>query len=129
MEPINGLSSIMEILRRQISDNAKRLDQIGKTRIHGSAAKASKSEITSPKELRALIQERIKGLNPQEPHYQQKAKRLFLESVMRWEFGNEISHDQEFNDLLTEIQQLIELSPEVKRQFDTLIEQFGARAT
>ncbi len=126
MEPINGLSNIMEILRRQISDNAKRLDKTGKSGGHRAARNVTRSGTTSPKELRALIQDRIKGLNADEARYQYKAKRLFLESVVISEFGNEISRDQGFNDMLDDIQDVIESNADTKQLFDSLIGELSA---
>ena len=117
----------MEVLRRQIADNARRLDSTGKTIVHDNAANAAKPGKASPKELRAVINDRIKGLDPQEPQYRHKAKQLFLESVITWEFGSEIARDQEFSGMLKEIQEQIETTPEVKRQFDNLIKQLIAR--
>jgi hypothetical protein len=127
MDPINGLNNIMEILRRQIADNAKRLDHPGKTSRLGASQTGQKSGKTSPGELRALIHDRIKSLDPQETQYQHKAKRLFLESVMAWEFGNDIVRDQEFSDMIADIQETLETTPEIKRQFDGLIEQLTVR--
>lgn len=127
MDPINGLNNIMEILRRQIADNAKRLDRPGKTGRLGASRTGQNPGKTSPGELRALIHDRIKGLNPQEAQYQHKAKRLFLESVMAWEFGNDIIRDQEFSDMIADIQETLETTPEIRRQFDGLIEQLTTR--
>lgn len=117
----------MEVLRRQIADNARRLDSTGKTTTHDNAANTAKPGKASPKELRTIINDRIKGLDPQEKQYRHKAKQLFLESVLTWEFGSEIARDQEFSGMLKEIQELLETTPEIKRQFDNLIEQLTAR--
>lgn len=125
MDPINGLNNIMEILRRQIADNAQRLDRSGKAGRSSISRNEPKAGKPSPHELRALIHDRIKGLDPREPHYRHKAKRLFLESVMAWEFGSNIVRDQEFSELIADIQETLETTPEIERQFDGLIDQLA----
>lgn len=126
MDPVNSLGNIMEVLRRQISDNAQRLDRAGKTGSQRSAAHATKTNAPAPKELRALIQERIKGLSSNEPQYQHKAKRLFLESVMIWEFGSDIARDQRFGEMLQTIQETLESSPDTQQSLDKLLQQLTA---
>lgn len=127
MEPINGLSNILEVLRRQISDNAQRLDKTGKTGSYRTAENASTSGAASPKELRALIYERLKGMNSNEAQYKHKAKRLFLESVVTWEFGGDIVRDQNFDDMLNSIQDAIDSNAETKVMFDRVIGELSAR--
>lgn len=126
MEPINGLNNVMEILRRQIADSAKRLDRSGNGSKLGTSRTSQKAGKTSPDELRALIHDRIQGLDPGKAQDQRRAKRVFLESVMAWEFGNDIVRDQEFNDMIADIQETLETMPEIKHQFDGLIEKLTA---
>lgn len=126
MDPVNSLGNIMEVLRRQISDNAQRLDRAGKIGSQRSTATTAKTNTPAPKELRALIQERIKGLSSNEPQYQHKAKRLFLESVMIWEFGSDIARDQRFGEMLQTIQETLESSPDTQQSLDKLLQQLTA---
>jgi hypothetical protein len=46
---------------------------------------------------------------------------------MAWEFGNDIVRDLEFSDMIADIQETLETTPEIKRQFDGLIEQLTVR--
>jgi len=120
MEPVGNLSSIIEVLRRQIADNAAKIDRTGRSGAGGRAPVASKTAQPTIQQLRETIKERIQHLDRNAPDYGRSVKRAFLEAVISWEFGNEILLDQGYGDMLSDIQSLIEADESLQKQFEKL---------
>jgi len=118
MDPIHGLNQILEILRRQLSARSSRTPQAGPSAAPGTT-KRSPSRI-STEEMRRRLSERIAALDPAD----QKAKKgaqVFVESILAWQFGEELLHDPEFPDMSREIQNAMTSDPAVWRRFQALL--------
>ena len=85
----------------------------GKSRSKGSA----KADIA---ELKSQITARLRELDPDERSSPQAA-RIFVESALAWEFGDEILTDPNFAKLASDIQQAIGSSPEAREKFAELL--------
>ncbi len=120
MSRIDGLSQVMEVLRRQMAENAKKMEK-GKTGASASANPAKVKKI-SAQDLQQRIRERLRPLG-RLTGYNAKAARIFLESVLTWEFGDDLTHDPRFGDLLNEINRAMENDPDLKLRLQTLIQQ------
>lgn len=127
MDPINRLNHMMETLRREMAAKAQRFDQPGTPGKSAEAAPLAKQpgRLSVP-ELKRRIQERIKAVGPDEKGQQNKARRIFLESVLTWEFGDALLLDKHFDELLDNIEKSFESSPEMDAQFSQLVEELSA---
>jgi len=121
MSRIDGLSQVMEVLRRQMAENAKKLEK-GRTTPSTISTDPNKVNKISAQDLQQRIRERLRPLGST-TGYNQKAARIFLESVLTWEFGEDLVHDPRFTDLLNEINQTMETDAELKMRLQTLIQQ------
>ena len=120
MDPINPLSGLAEILRKRMS-----VEAAGKG---GQYAKASASAGTagvrpSAESLRKRLQGAVAAIDPNDPNKRSKATRLFVESVLTWQFGEALLNDPRFNDLADEVQTVLESEP---RLVDTLMSSVSA---
>lgn len=126
LDSVNRLSQMMEVLRRQMAESARRMET-GESRTSKAGQPGSASAKSGIQELRARLHERLSALDPTDPRRSRKAKRLFLESVLAWEFGNELPLDRRFDDMLEDIQHTISASPELDARFDQLLNEIAAK--
>lgn len=60
-----------------------------------------------------LIAERVRALDPADPERGRKAFRIFLESVLLAELGEELINDHGFYELVDQVQRTMEASPQI----------------
>jgi len=72
-------------------------------------------------DLKTQIAKRLTGLSPEERR-SKRGQQVFLESVLVWEFGDEITSDPAFAQLTAEIQQAIEKESAVSDRFGDMLE-------
>ena len=127
MDPVNRLNHLMEALRRQMAEKAQRFDQPGASGKSSDTAPAAKppGRMSVP-ELKRRVQDRIKAVGREDRNRQNKAKRIFLESVLAWEFGEALLLDKNFDELLDRIEKSFAASPEMDAQFSQLVEELSA---
>ena len=119
MDPINRLNRLVETLRQQMAESARRLDT---AKPHAAEFKPqNRSARLSVEELRRRIQERVKAIEPDNPDRRRRARRIFLESVLAWEFGDELLLDSRLDRLIDNIQQTFESDPEIDAQLGDVI--------
>jgi hypothetical protein len=61
----------------------------------------------------SLIAERVRALDPADPERGRKAFRIFLESVLLAELGEELINDHGFYELVDQVQRTMEASPQI----------------
>lgn len=61
----------------------------------------------------SLIAERVHALDPADPERGRKAFRIFLESVLLAELGEELINDHAFYELVDRVQRTMEASPQI----------------
>lgn len=125
MDPINRLNRLLETLRQQIAESARRSDT-SRTQTSPSQSGNGAVKLALP-ELRRRIQDRIQGVEPTTPEGQRQAKRLFLESVLVWEFGDNLLLDKQYQHMLDNIQATIESDPDTDKQFTALVTDLSRR--
>ncbi len=102
MDPLGGISPVMELLRRQMSENLERLRRGGGMPAGARALPPIANRPVAPT-LRQSLSARIKALDPDDPQYQQRATALFVESVLRAEFGDAAINDPEFRLVIRDV--------------------------
>lgn len=123
MDSINRLNRVMEILRRQIADSARHLESPHKASASTTLARSKPAAQAPVEELKRRITERLRTVESSDPRREQKVRRVFLESVLAWEFGDNLLQDSRIDDLLDNIQETISASTDVSRQLDELLAQ------
>ena len=118
-DPISGLTGIMQALRQRMADRSKK---------SGSSAAKSPAEKSRPRpsgkasidELKSQIAARLGAMSPDERSSSQAA-RIFVESALAWEFGDEILTDPDFAKLVSDVEQAIASSPKSRQEFANLL--------
>ena len=99
MDKINKLNSVVNILRSQLTRTQE--DKSKKAPLpKGKAATAPRPDI---KELERQVINRIGKINPDADDYKHRSIRVLVESILVWEFGDEILNDPDCDVLLGNI--------------------------
>lgn len=111
----------MEILRRQLSESRRRAD-IAAEHAHknlvGTSPSSSRHGVTG---LKLRVQERIRQLDRTNPDFQQKSQRIFVESILAWELGEQILRDPQFERLVDQVNMAMASQPEIQAQMNELL--------
>jgi hypothetical protein len=119
MDPINRLNSIMAVLQRQITETGRHARPSHKP----ASAHPPTVQPAAPalQELKRKLQKRLRGINPDDSQKDRKSQRLFLESVIAWEFGEGLLQESRFDELIDNIQQALTSNPAVESQIRELM--------
>jgi len=123
MDPINRLNGVLEALRRQIAESARRMDA-DQTATNRSTDTTQSQTAPKPTlgELKNRIRERLKTIDNGDVSHK-RGRRIFLESVLSWEFGDEVLADPRFHEIIDNVQDTIAADPDTDRQFALLLEE------
>lgn len=121
MEPISTVGQLVETLRKQLSEAQNRPGVLNKA--PGSTPASSASGRADVDALRQKIQEKLRRVNATDPKAEQKSIRIFLESVLLWEFGERLMDDPKFYALLDDVQHSMESDPAIHETLATLLAQ------
>lgn len=123
MSRIDSLSQVMETLRRQLAESAKKLDRGTKAPAKSDASSTPEAvPRVSAQDLQKRVRERLQALGDG-AGYRQKATRVFLESILTSEFGDDLVHDMRFAEMLNEIDKALQADPELKSRMHALFDQ------
>jgi hypothetical protein len=106
VEPVNSLSQVLAILRRQMSERSGKLGTRSPVAASRSPESASGSEAFL--EVQRKVRERIRAIDPGDERRQSKAVRFFLEGVLQHEFGDSMLTDPAFFTLIDDVQTAME---------------------
>ena len=126
MERINSLTQIMQLLQRQFSSkDASKTGTIKKTASSNNVTN-DKSAIskTTIKQLESRIVDRIKLINPDDKQWHNKAGRVLVDSVLVWEFGEQIVQDSRFTEMSQKILQTLSSHQKTEIKLHSLLEKF-----
>ena len=103
MDPVNGVGQIVQILRRKLGE--RRVDR-SSTDSSSKSAGTNRTRKAPAEEIRRRIGTRIGELD-EDDRTGPKAAQIFVESVIAWEFGDDVLQDPEFGELAREVAETI----------------------
>ncbi|WP_332879679.1 hypothetical protein [Massilia sp. S19_KUP03_FR1] len=86
-----------------------------------AGASASSANTAVRKRSAGLLAERVRALDPLDPERGRKAFRIFLESVLLAELGEELINDPAFYTMVDQVQRTMESSPEIAAAMTTAV--------
>jgi hypothetical protein len=125
IDPVNRLNQMMEVLRREMAESAARAET-GKAQTSKSGTQPQVAAKQGMQELRSRLHERLRTLDPADPRRLHKARRVFFETVLAQEFGNDLLLDSRLDDMLDSIQETISSNSELDARFNALLEEISA---
>ncbi|HWW08333.1 hypothetical protein [Collimonas sp.] len=105
MTSINATAEIAALIRSQVASLRKP---------SGSTASKSQSKhgkLQDERDIAALIAQRVKVIDPDDPQRERKAFRIFLESVLLAELGGDLINDPAFYQMVEDVQLQMESDP------------------
>jgi hypothetical protein len=119
MDPVSRLDQILQVIGRQMSERASHLEAGAKT--IGSATPARAARRPSLAVLKSKVQQRLRALDPNDARRADKARRIFLESVLAWQFGDELLLDRGFEEIVSGVQEALRAHPGVDARLVQLL--------
>lgn len=111
MAGINSVQQIVATIRAEMSSRVVKNDR------RGPAVAAKRPAHAKPAQARSrmsgLLQQRVAALDPADPQRGRKAFRIFLESVLLAEFGEELINDPAFYAMVDQVQLAMEDDPQI----------------
>lgn len=119
MDPVSNLGQVLAVLRRQISERSVALG--GRATAHAPKPEngAAAEEM---RDVQKKIQLRIRAIDADDARRQSKAVRIFLEGVLRREFGDAVINDSAFYALIDDVQAAMESDPGLNTELRDLIQ-------
>lgn len=109
MAPITPLDGIAEILRKRVAGEATaKGKRPGSSTQTGATGAVTRLPIET---LRRRLASSVAKINANEPGSGEQLTRLFVESVLAWQFGEELLSDPGFTELISEVQTTLESEP------------------
>jgi hypothetical protein len=118
MDPVNNLGQVISILRRQMSERSAKL---GPQLARASTAESEAAAAQELRDIQKKIQLRIRALDADDERRHSKAVRIFLEGVLRREFGDTMINDPAFYSLIDDVQLAMESDPGTNESLRGLI--------
>jgi len=119
MDRISGLNQIIEVLRKNIGKSRSGTTESSKNKASDSQVETNSTSQLSIEELENRIIERVKSVDIDEKNGKTKAY-IFIESVLAWEFGEDILNDPGFHDLVSRVAESIQSVEHVDKKLNQL---------
>jgi hypothetical protein len=121
MDPLGAVSPLMDVLRRQMSENLTKLRQSGSA----SGARTPpriESRPVAPN-VRQTLARRLRSMDPRDPQFQDKATALFVQSILTSEFGEELVNDAGFRQVIRDVALTMREEPAIAEDLARLFEE------
>ena len=103
MNTISNVQAIVASIRAEIAQRA-----VGQTATLATRKKRERGKPSPMPPPRSLINARVNALDPADPQRGRKAFRIFLESVLLNELGQELINDNAFYQMVDQVHQTME---------------------
>jgi hypothetical protein len=119
---IDPSADLINVLRTQLATRARTKKASGDNKPEKSEHLEQPRAITSPQEIKKRIGRQIKKLNLQSETERRYARRIFLESILAWDFGDQVLNDRRFDFIIKDVEESLSMDSNVSRTFDLLLE-------
>lgn len=107
MDPISPLNGLTELLRKRITAEAsgKRGGPSSRSKEAGAGRLEHKADVEA---LREQVIRSMQAIDPADSTRSTKTMRVFVESVLVWQFGTGVLSDPTFANLVSDVQAALE---------------------
>ena len=119
MDPVHRLDQILQIIGRQMSERASRLEAGAKAVPATTPQRPARRPSLAA--LQEKVRERLQAIDPDDPRRADKARRVFLESVLSWQFGNDLLLDRGFEEIVSGVQEALRAHPRIDARLARLL--------
>lgn len=125
MDPINRLDQVLQLIGRQMSERAVRLDTGARLKSPEGSARVSRRPPLAA--LKRKMRERLASIDVADERRGEKARRVFLESVLTWHFGDELLLDRGFEELVRGVEEALQAHQYTDARLNQLLLELTAR--
>jgi hypothetical protein len=119
---MTGINSVQQIVATIRAEMASRVAQGGVRGLKPELKRPARSKAaTAGTRMGGLINQRVAALDPADPQRGRKAFRIFLESVLLGEFGEELMNDPAFYQMVDDVQQSMEGDARITAAIDKAV--------
>ncbi|OWQ43756.1 hypothetical protein CDL60_28515 [Roseateles noduli] len=104
MTSINAANAVALFIRQQGIGRRQGPGATAKTTPAGQAGVGKSGKGTGQQDVAALVFRRIRFIEPTDPDRRRKAFRIFIESVLLVELGDELINDPKFYEIVDEVE-------------------------
>lgn len=129
MERIDALTQIMQVLKRKLSDPQTENTRATKKPSLPETTNSESVSISnaSVQQLETRIAERVKSINRSDSQWYSKAGRVFVDSVLAWEFGDQLVQDARFSEMSQKVLQVLNGDQSIQNKLHQLLDQFASK--
>lgn len=120
MDPVNGL---VQILRQKLSERPNTVESKNTSKPSATNTTSSTEAKLSIGEVKRKIGERVKALSDDE-HQPTHAAQIFVESIITWEFGDQLLQDPKFGELSKDVVNTLSQHPTVWKHMQSMLSEF-----
>ena len=115
MNTIDSTSRFLTQIAEQVSGLVKQFPEIEKK---STLSVGEKRSLNTPRDVNTLVAQRVQAIDIDDPRRRRKAFRIFLESILLNELGEDLVNDPGFHTLVDNVQQTMERNPELLAAID-----------
>ncbi len=116
LDPVDNITQIMQVLRRQMAENLSRLRQSGAL----PPARADHAPAPAAQSLRETLQRRVCALSPEELARRGRMADVFAEAVLLEQFGGGLVNDPGVRDLIAQVAETMSADPTLEDGLSSL---------
>ncbi|MFZ6756284.1 hypothetical protein ACO0K9_03625 [Undibacterium sp. Ji50W] len=122
MAGIDSINQIVALMRTQMANKVRHAGKSANA-VKGEASKKKDRQKSpeGPDKIEKLVSLRIKSINPDDPKKGKKVFRIFLESVLLSELGEDLINDPIFYQMVNDIQAAMEEDPQIASLIDKAV--------
>lgn len=118
MTPINATNAVALFIRQQGIGRRQGPGAPAKTTPTGQPGVGKSAQGTGQRDVAALVFRRIRFIEPTDPDRRRKAFRIFIESMLLVELGDELINDPKFYELVDEVESRMRGEPSLVKSID-----------
>jgi len=124
MDKINNINGVVNILRQKISERSA-VDSKKKVSTKTNDVKIHKTEPIKQDDLIKSIQSRLSKTNKDADNHREVVMSIIAESIITWEFGENILNDPGFSVLLNNVLDSYNTEPIISQKLNNIIDRLG----
>ena len=129
MDPINSINQLMAALRRQMAERGERSSRSSDTASSSAARKSTPRQSTkaSLEKIQRRIGQRLQHLQADERRGS-PGTQIFIESILAWEFGEDVLTDPRFGDLVANVRETMAEDPALQQNLERLLDKLAVQS-
>ena len=123
MVKIDSTSELISALRSQLATRSDALRSSSTASAAAGRPETRASVQISIEQLQERIGRELKDLDLKVPANRRRARIIFIESVLTWDFGDDLLNDPQFGFFVRDVEESMSANPDVASSLDLVLSQ------